>query len=106
MWINDEDLFPEIPFERGDLLKKLNKFAYHAKIKNLIHSISQQVSEIMDRMDGFPDDERLFRSAKEKKNYLSDKIRLDALRKQQVRLATKLTEIESSIKNDIVSSKE
>lgn len=96
----------EFPFTRGELLAKLSKFSYHADAIKLISSIDRQLSEIQDRIEMYPAEEKYLLTKQDKVSHQLDLTHRRALTRQRERMWNKLMELEKSIREDIASLKE
>lgn len=92
--------FQEIPFQRGELLTKLNRVNNLSKFKFALKSISTKI-------DALEEDIRQFsnpRSPREDAIQVHDKKTLQVLKRQKLHYEENIIKLEEQIRQDIIHS--
>ena len=98
-----ENMDNDITYVRGDVLNKLSKFTYRADIIKRITSINNQLNELQDRIELYPSEEKYLLTKENKISHRLDLLRRGTLSRQRRHMMDKLSELEKSIEQDIVS---
>jgi len=97
----DDKTVPIFPFERGDILIKLNRISSLEKIKELYKSTCKVIDSISTEMSAWT----LPRNPREDAHQIHRKKMLGVLQKQKLRQEEQILKLEKEILQDIENSK-